>query len=90
MTVDPAVEQDQVDRLNAWRSARDDASVASALRSLRAAAQAGENIMPASIAAAKAGVTTGEWAAQMRAYLWRIQRANRRGARRIQQKRRAR
>ncbi|HCC97123.1 MAG TPA: protein meaA, partial [Rhodobacteraceae bacterium] len=41
MTVDPAVEQDQVDRLNAWRSARDDASVASALRSLRAAAQAG-------------------------------------------------
>ena len=66
MTVDPAVEQDQVDRLNAWRSARDDASVASALRSLRAAARAGENIMPASIAAAKAGVTTGEWAAQMR------------------------
>ena len=66
MTVDPAVEQDQVDRLNAWRCARDDASVESALRSLRAAAQAGENIMPASIAAAKAGVTTGEWAAQMR------------------------
>ena len=66
MTVDPAVEQDQVDRLNAWRSARDDASVATALRSLRAAARAGENIMPASIAAAKAGVTTGEWAAQMR------------------------
>ena len=66
MTVDPAVEQDQVDRLNAWRSTRDDASVAAALRSLRAAARAGENIMPASIAAAKAGVTTGEWAAQMR------------------------
>ena len=66
MTVDPAVEQDQVDRLNTWRSARDDASVATALRSLRAAARAGENIMPASIAAAKAGVTTGEWAAQMR------------------------
>ena len=66
MTVDPTVEQDQVDRLNAWRSARDDASVATALRSLRAAARAGENIMPASIAAAKAGVTTGEWAAQMR------------------------
>ena len=66
MTVDPAVEQDQVNRLNTWRSARDDASVAAALRSLRAAARAGENIMPASIAAAKAGVTTGEWAAQMR------------------------
>ena len=66
MTVDPAVEQDQVNRLNAWRSTRDDASVAAALSSLRAAARAGENIMPASIAAAKAGVTTGEWAAQMR------------------------
>ena len=66
MTVDPAVEQDQVDRLNAWRSALATDASSRALRSLRAAAQAGENIMPASIAAAKAGVTTGEWAAQMR------------------------
>ena len=67
MVVDPAVEQEQIDRLNAWKSERDADAVAAALADLRAAAQAGENIMPASIAAAKAGVTTGEWAGQMRA-----------------------
>ena len=67
LVVDPAVEKQQVDRLNDWRASRDTALVQSALKNLRAAAQAGENIMPASIAAAKAGATTGEWAAQMRA-----------------------
>ena len=67
LMVDPAVEKQQVDRLNDWRASRDTAAVQSALKNLRAAAQAGENIMPASIAAAKAGATTGEWAAQMRA-----------------------
>ena len=67
LVVDPAVEKQQVDRLNNWRASRDTAAVQSALKNLRAAAQAGENIMPASIAAAKAGATTGEWAAQMRA-----------------------
>ncbi len=67
MVVDPAVEQEQIDRLNAWRAERDDAAVKTALADLRAAAKAGENIMPASIACAAAGVTTGEWAAQMRA-----------------------
>ena len=67
LVVDPAVEKQQVDRLNDWRASRDTAAVQSALKNLRAAAQAGENIMPASIAAAKAGATTGEWAAQMRA-----------------------
>ncbi|MDX1782062.1 MAG: protein meaA [Thalassovita sp.] len=66
MVVDPAVEAEQVARLNEWRNARDQAAVDKALADLRAAAQAGDNIMPASIAAAKAGVTTGEWAAQMR------------------------
>jgi len=66
MTVDPAVEQDQVSRLQAWRAARDSAAVAAALADLRAAASAGQNIMPASVAAAKAGVTTGEWAGVMR------------------------
>ncbi len=89
MTVDPAVEQDQLDRLNVWRSARDDASVATALRNLRVATRAGENIMPASIAAAKAGVTTGEWAAQMRLTYGEYRGANRRGARRVQPKLRA-
>lgn len=67
MVVDPATEADQISRLEAWRADRDDAAVSEALAELRAAAAAGENIMPASIAAARAGVTTGEWAAQMRA-----------------------
>ena len=67
MVVDPAVEQDQINRLSQWRDDRDDKAVDTALAALRAAAAAGQNVMPASIAAAKAGVTTGEWAAQMRA-----------------------
>ncbi|MFG6569662.1 MULTISPECIES: methylmalonyl-CoA mutase family protein [unclassified Sulfitobacter] len=67
MQSDPGAEADQLARLDAWLSARDEGAVKQALADLRAAAQAGENIMPASIAAAKAGVTTGEWAAQMRA-----------------------
>ena len=67
MVVDPDVEAGQIGRLDAWRQARDAAAVKAALADLRAAAAAGENIMPASIAAARAGVTTGEWAEQMRA-----------------------
>ena len=66
MTVDPAVEQEQVTRLDAWRSERDADAVAAALAALRQAAKEGSNIMPPSIAAARAGVTTGEWAAEMR------------------------
>ncbi len=67
MTVDPAVEQEQIDRLNAWRAERDEAAVQAALSELREAAAGGENVMGPSIKAAKAGATTGEWAAQMRA-----------------------
>lgn len=67
MTVDPKVEAQQVARLNEWRAGRDTAAVEKALADLRAAAVAGTNIMEPSIAAAKAGATTGEWAAQMRA-----------------------
>lgn len=66
MVVDPAVEQDQIARLRSWREARDEAAVEAALAALRDAAQAGRNVMPPSIAAAKAGATTGEWAAVMR------------------------
>ncbi len=66
MVVDPAVEQEQISRLAEWRNQRDSAAVEKALADLRAAAANGDNVMPASIAAAKAGVTTGEWAAQMR------------------------
>ena len=66
MVVDPAVEQEQVGRLNEWRRERDNDQVQNALAALRMAAKNGDNIMPASIAAAKAGVTTGEWAEEMR------------------------
>ena len=67
MVVDPAVEAEQIERLNQWRADRDEATVKAALADLRAAAAEGRNVMEPSIAAAKAGVTTGEWAAQMRA-----------------------
>ncbi|KHA51493.1 protein meaA [Sulfitobacter geojensis] len=66
MVVDPAVEAEQIGRLNAWRAERNEGEVKAALADLRAAAAEGRNVMPASVAAAKAGVTTGEWAAQMR------------------------
>ncbi|OOY29865.1 protein meaA [Thioclava sp. L04-15] len=67
MVVDPAVEQEQIERLHAWRAERDEAAVQVALAQLKADAKAGKNIMEASIAAAKAGATTGEWAGVMRA-----------------------
>ncbi len=67
MVVDPAVEAEQIGRLDAWRQDRDAAAVKRALADLRAAARDGRNVMEPSIAAAKAGVTTGEWAAEMRA-----------------------
>ena len=66
LTVDPSVEADQVARLAEWRAARDQGAVDAALTELRSAATAGRNVMPASIACAKAGVTTGEWAGVMR------------------------
>ena len=66
MVVDPAVEAQQIARLDEWRSERDAEAVEKALADLRAAAAEGRNIMPPSIAAARAGVTTGEWAAEMR------------------------
>jgi ethylmalonyl-CoA mutase len=67
MQADPKAEADQIARLTQWRSQRDPAKVTAALAALRQAAQTGENIMPASIQCAKAGVTTGEWATTMRA-----------------------
>ncbi len=67
MVVDPGVEADQIARLDAWRAARDADAAERALADLRAVAREGRNIMPASIACARAGVTTGEWAAEMRA-----------------------
>ena len=67
MVVDPAVEQEQINRLNQWRRDRDEVAVTAALDALRQAASEGRNVMQPSITAAKAGATTGEWAAQMRA-----------------------
>jgi (2R)-ethylmalonyl-CoA mutase len=61
MTVSEDAERDQLERLAAWRAARDKGAVAAALKDLKRAATSGGNIMPASIACAKAGVTTGEW-----------------------------
>ncbi|VDC25260.1 protein meaA [Pseudogemmobacter humi] len=61
MVVDEAAEADQLSRLRAWRESRDEGRVRAALDALREAARTGANIMPPSIAAAKAGATTGEW-----------------------------
>ena len=66
MVVDPAVEADQVARLREWRATRDNAAAEAAIAALKEAAREGRNIMPLSVAAAKAGVTTGEWGAAMR------------------------
>jgi len=66
MVVDPAVEAQQVESLKAWRDARDAKAVEKALADLRAAASEGRNVMEPSIAAAKAGVTTGEWGQVLR------------------------
>ncbi len=66
MTVDPKVEQAQIESLRAFRASRDQNAVSEALAGLRAVVKAGENVMLASIRAAKAGVTTGEWAFALR------------------------
>jgi (2R)-ethylmalonyl-CoA mutase len=66
MTVDPETEMHQREAVVAWRAGRDAEAAESALAELRRVAQTDENIMPATIAAAKAGVTTGEWAAALR------------------------
>jgi (2R)-ethylmalonyl-CoA mutase len=66
LTVADHVEAEQVARLKAWRAARDDKAVKGALAALRAAAKENRNIMEPSIAAAKAGVTTGEWGMLLR------------------------
>ncbi|MFN3233512.1 MAG: methylmalonyl-CoA mutase family protein [Alphaproteobacteria bacterium] len=66
LTVDDSAERDQLDNLKAWREARDQSAVDAALADLKAAASEGRNIMEPSIAAAKAGVTTGEWGGVLR------------------------
>jgi (2R)-ethylmalonyl-CoA mutase len=67
LRVDPAVEASAIEALAAWRESRDASAVAAALEALKEAATDPEtNIMPATLDAARAGVTTGEWAASLR------------------------
>ncbi|AWI87100.1 protein meaA [Methylorubrum aminovorans] len=65
-TVSETVEMEAEARIREWRSKRDDRAVGQALDALEQAARSGANIMPPSIAAAKAGVTTGEWGQRLR------------------------
>ena len=66
MRVDPKVEAAHIDDVQRWRASRDSRAVAAALDDLRAAAASDRNIMDASIALARAGGTTGEWASTLR------------------------
>jgi ethylmalonyl-CoA mutase len=66
LVVDAAVEQEAIDALADWRSRRDEAAVTAALEELARVAASEENVMEATIAAARAGVTTGEWAQALR------------------------
>ncbi|CTQ56659.1 Methylmalonyl-CoA mutase [Roseibium album] len=61
LTVPEHVEEEAVAKLKVWRCERNEAQAEAALAELKSAAQEGRNIMEPSIAAAKAGVTTGEW-----------------------------
>ena len=66
LTVDAGVEQAMVADVKAWRASRDAGVVVAAVAELRRAAEQGDNLMPPSIALAKAGGTTGEWAEVLR------------------------
>ena len=67
LTVDPSAEREQIERLEAFRKERNSADAEAALTGLRDALVGGDNVMPASIRCAHAGVTTGEWADTVRA-----------------------
>jgi (2R)-ethylmalonyl-CoA mutase len=64
--IEQETEDEQVERLHRWRSRRGDAGVRRGIEDLKRAASAGDPLVEASIAAAKAGVTTGEWAFALR------------------------
>ncbi len=66
LTVDPSLEAETIADLRAWRAGRDDQAVAVAITALTTAAADGTNIMESSIALAKVGGTTGEWATALR------------------------
>ncbi|MFD8085380.1 protein meaA [Kitasatospora sp. NPDC059722] len=66
MVVDPASEQSVLAALEAWRGQRDEAAAQEALAELKAVAATDANLMPATLACARAGVTTGEWSFALR------------------------
>ena len=66
LKVDPAVEAEAIAELAVWRAKRNQSAVDAALADLRICARDGSNVMPSTIAAARAGVTTGEWAQVLR------------------------
>ena len=66
LKVDPAVEAEAIADIAVWRSSRNGAAATAALNAVRRAAESADNVMPATIAAAHAGVTTGEWAGALR------------------------
>src|SRR5829696_6272107 len=66
LSVPETVEMEAVHRIRAWRAQRDGTAAEAALAELEAAAREGRSVMPASIACAKAGVTTGEWGEALR------------------------
>jgi (2R)-ethylmalonyl-CoA mutase len=66
MRVDPDVEANAIAAVEAWRAERDQTAVDDALAALRTDAVSGANLMPASLACARAGVTTGEWSDALR------------------------
>ncbi|MGA1628687.1 MAG: protein meaA [Ilumatobacteraceae bacterium] len=66
LRVDPRVEAAHIADVQRWRAERDSRAVADALRELRQAAEGNHNIMESSIALARAGGTTGEWAGTLR------------------------
>ena len=66
LSIDPKAEEEQIALLHKWRAERDDVAVTAALAELESAAKEGRNIMEPSIAAAHAGVTTGEWGETLR------------------------
>jgi (2R)-ethylmalonyl-CoA mutase len=66
MAADPAAEQSALDSVAAWKAQRDEAAVADALARLAADAKTDTNLMHATLAAARAGATTGEWAGTLR------------------------
>jgi (2R)-ethylmalonyl-CoA mutase len=66
LRVDERVEADMIADVERWRAARDGAAVRAALDELRKSAEGRDNVMPATIALARAGGTTGEWGTAMR------------------------